>query len=79
MQKFEQDAQYSGNQFLVLLKLRPRMAERLFNDHHCLEGIDYRFELQRHHQLKLRQGGGLQRERSEGEKWERSGREVREK
>ena len=59
MQKFEQDAQYSGNQFLVLLKLRPRMAERLFNDHHCLEGIDYRFELQRHHQLKLRQGGGV--------------------
>ncbi|KAJ6189758.1 hypothetical protein N7519_004666 [Penicillium mononematosum] len=46
VQKFEQDAEYSGNQFLVLLKLHPQMAERLFNDHHCLEGIDYRFEFE---------------------------------
>jgi hypothetical protein len=46
VQKFEQDVEYSGNQFLVLLKLRPQMAERLFNDHHYLEGIDYRFEFE---------------------------------
>lgn len=46
VQKFEQDAQYSGNQFLVLLKLPSQMAERLFNDHRCLEGIDYRFEFE---------------------------------
>ncbi|CAG8343840.1 unnamed protein product [Penicillium nalgiovense] len=46
VQKFEQDAEYSGNQFLVLLKLHPQAAERLFSDHRCLEGVDYRFEFE---------------------------------
>jgi hypothetical protein len=42
----EKDEEENGNQFLVLLKISPRISERLFEDHDCLKGVNYRFEFE---------------------------------
>ncbi|KAJ5276583.1 hypothetical protein N7524_002736 [Penicillium chrysogenum] len=38
------DEEENGNQSLVLLKISPRISERLFEDYDCLKGVNYRFE-----------------------------------
>ncbi|CAI7661240.1 unnamed protein product [Penicillium discolor] len=42
----EKDEEENGNQFLVLLKISPRISELLFEDHECLKGVNYRFEFE---------------------------------
>ncbi|KAF4763145.1 hypothetical protein HAV15_000824 [Penicillium sp. str.  len=42
----ERDEEENGNQFLVLLKISPRICERLFEDHDCLKRVNYRFEFE---------------------------------
>ncbi|CAG8094842.1 unnamed protein product [Penicillium salamii] len=46
IEKLESESEKDGNQFLVLLKLTSRISKRLFEDHGCLEGVNYRFEFE---------------------------------
>ena len=45
-QTLEKDEEENGNQFLILLQTTPRISERLFEDHDCLKGVNYRFEFE---------------------------------
>ncbi|KAJ5790574.1 uncharacterized protein N7518_007585 [Penicillium psychrosexuale] len=42
----EKDEEENGNQFFILLQTTPRISERLFEDHDCLKGVNYRFEFE---------------------------------
>lgn len=46
LETLEKDEEENGNQFLVLLKISPYISERLFEDHDCLKGVNYRFEFE---------------------------------